>query len=229
MIWKCKVCVEIFANRDRLSTHVRRDHNNESKICSECGRTFKNQYFLTLHTSGTHNRILSPCPICGKQFHGSTHLNIHLKSHSEERKYICDICGMKCKSRTSIKRHIKVIHCIKKLVNVRRLGPVQRGYKNTRLYCQLCRESFTDSNRLKDHLKHNHDPVGSTLWENLLNVLCVKCNVEFSSPNKLNDHNDSFHKFQCPICKQFMNTSETLRSHITMHSDKERPYKCEVI
>lgn len=229
MVWKCTVCDKILPNRDRLNFHRKRDHVDEPKTCTKCGESFKNPFYLTQHIRTRHNRKPMPCPICGKQFNGNGALDVHLISHNNERKFICDICGMKCKSLFNIRKHIKVIHCIKKIVNVRSLTRKERQFtREKRLTCKLCPIKFSECSGLKDHLNRKHHQLGLEVWENLLTVLCVKCSLEFSCPNKLSEHNESFHKFQCHICKQFFNMNETLQTHMTMHSQKERPYKCQV-
>lgn len=82
---------------------------------------------------------------------------------------------------------------------------------------------------MREHLRKKHPIIGPKQWNQMRNSLCVKCNKTFETPDGLKAHRQKAHTvFKCDICDKSMITELSLNHHRSLHSSKERNYKCNV-
>merc|ERR1711953_45526 len=89
--------------------------------------------------------------------------------------------------------------------------------------CQLCHKTFSDSTRLKNHLKTTH--TGIKPWT------CHLCQKSFSELRSLKEHkliHDPQRQHQCQICdKQFVQKNHLLYHQASRHGLGEKCQNCD--
>lgn len=244
----CALCQMDFPSKESLRNHIKRLHITEKQIkCPDCDKTYSNTKKLIWHFR-THSEKSFHCSECPKICATKMTLKRHATMHSDERPYMCELCGIRTKSKVSIRRHIIGVHEMKK----------QKNYKVRRpLKCPLCDEKFVKLSKMKLHLNEFHAELAILAWKRYRSLCCIICYLKFDSTEALDEHCRKFggahkrpllsrrkhtrqydidnlnyrkvdHPFECNICKNTFKSQNALNSHMNNHSDKPRPFKCEV-
>lgn len=139
-ILKC-FCGKEFNLRHKLTTHIKRTHNNiRDHECESCQRRFftpkeKKVHILKCHTPGYVDPTVHYCDVCGKRYSSSKSLRTHMKHHQEpEWKCNFEGCNKGFISKLLLNNHEKI-----------HLG--QRDFQ-----CHQCEKSFFSSNHLRRHI-----------------------------------------------------------------------------
>lgn len=245
----CALCEMNFPSKESLRSHIKEFHITEKQIkCPDCEKTYSNTKKLIWHIR-THIEKNFQCPQCPKICTTKITLKRHAAMHSDERPFMCELCGIRTKSKVSIRRHIIGVHEMKKQKNYK----VRRPLK-----CPLCDEKFVRLSKMKLHLNEFHAELARSAWKRYRSLCCVICYLKFDSTEALEEHWRKFsvaHKrpllsrrkhirqydtddmhyrskvdrpFECNICKNTFKSQNALNSHTNNHSDKPRPFKCEV-
>ncbi|XP_045509111.1 zinc finger protein 142-like [Colias croceus] len=145
----CKMCLQIFEDRDELIKHIKTDHllssedatrvEREIFICDECHCIFFNKRHLALHIIYHHYRVRGQmrveCPKCEKFIRIRT-LWFHFLVHKIQSVASCKICFYKCKNRQHLREHVKS--------------------HPKHLYCAICQYETKKEDLFKQHLALKH-------------------------------------------------------------------------
>lgn len=242
-MFSCAACSESFDSKDTFRTHVRTAHLVQKEIkCPKCDKMCAGKGRLRKHMEKRHEEeFLMECFHCNEQFSSKSELKQHMRSHSitlspaikrpidEPSSYICDVCGHEFKTLAIVNRH-RLTHTedgTSTNIPEKKRKRVNNGTGGN-LLCTLCDKSYTRCANLRKHLRLAHPIEGASHWEQMLEIMCVKCDEVFASNAALQGHKEMHNSFQCDICKQCMTTATALNYHKLTHSSKNRPYKCTV-
>lgn len=205
----CKVCGKLCAN---VKEHMRRVHGPDCNLqCNECGKLFKNYTKLNCHMK-RHLKDRYECDICMRKFSMRCYIVAHMQKHVQVARFKCEKCGNRFRSSPVYKRHQKV--CQGRQANANQL--------ENSVQCIFCSRGYVTMTGLCVHYQNNHEASE-------YKTICMECNRMCSDVDELTAHKASAHpKLLCPICKQILRTKETLNIHISNHSQKDRPFSCEV-
>lgn len=245
----CSLCRMDFPSKEYLRNHFKEFHITQKQIkCPDCDKTYCNTKKLIWHIR-THSEKSFQCTQCPKICTTKITLKRHSAMHSNERPFMCELCGIRTKSKVSIRRHIIGVHEMKKQKNYKARKPLK---------CPLCDDKFEKLSKMKRHLNELHAELARSAWKRYRSLCCVICYLKFDSTESLEEHLRKFsntHKrpllsrrkhirqydidnlqhrtkadrpFECNICKNTFKSQNSLNSHTNNHSDKPRPFKCEV-
>ena len=86
--------------------------------------------------------------------------------------------------------------------------------------CELCGQSFTSQQRLKNHINKKHNSSGQ--------LKCSHCPKTFQRLGELNIHEQIHTKpHKCNVCDMTFARKANLVGHMRLHKD-ERPFSCEI-
>lgn len=221
---KCHLCQKTFIDKGTYRDHVRYTHTDvyDAK-CPICEKVYETPKRMRVHMIRHNKEKRFKCSECPKLFMHKQELKVHMRVHTNERPYVCDICGMSFKAMRSLQKHHHSHNGDTKNA-LPSVGPVQP------FTCPLCNDKcFAHSSTLSKHLKQQHPFDATTLWQSLLQRICIRCNQMFPSVESIQHHNEQLHqRFQCEICKKYFGAEETLQYHVQGHSTQERRFKCDV-
>ena len=143
------------------------------------------------------------CDDCEKVFKNIYALKSHQKTAHLSIRYPCPKCEFAARSNSWLKVHIDSTHL---------------GWKEE---CPYCDHKASTKSNLRTHIKGKHDGV-SVKFE------CSKCDSDFSHKQSLKTHYKDKHlgvKHICSKCSFITNTTNNLRTHMAVHSDKL--YSCD--
>lgn len=182
--------------------------------CTECGKMYKNYTRLNFHMK-RHRKDQYECDICQRKFSMRCYIVAHMEKHVQTARYKCDRCGKHFRSNPVYNSHQK--KCQGKDTRFANTNSADNSVQ-----CVFCSRGYITMTGLSVHYRNNHE---ASDYE----TICMECNRRCSDVDELATHKASAHpKLQCPICKQILRTKETLNIHISNHSQKSRPFSCEV-
>ena len=211
----CSHCSCTFENSKILIMHLNTVHNITRYPCNQCTSTFENQNLLDLHTNSFHHisaATAAPinCKNCQKQFTNSSNLKRHSKicnTNNNNNNGInplqCNQCGKVYRNKFNRKRHelthskgassqqtvnkiFKCNICNKKYKLNRFLLAHQQKHHKSDFKCLLCPERFASANRLKLHMKLQHNNAVNE--QKKKKFPCYNCSQEFGNRIALNRH-----------------------------------------
>ena len=103
-------------------------------VCSDCGKDYASAQNLREHENYVHKNSKGRYHCCGLWFRRSYELQRHrYAKHGLIKEYTCDTCGKKFGLHMDLKRHTRF------------------HWKEFRLHCNECSQSFESSQRYEDH------------------------------------------------------------------------------
>ncbi|WAR31689.1 ZSA5B-like protein [Mya arenaria] len=139
----CKVCGEVFKNRQFRDLHVKLHESSQNFNCRVCGAGFDKEdefrHHQELHSEAqlvcencgyrcdrefrmrAHREICGKptkvfkCPFCSKPFAAKRYMNIHMKSHDETNINQCPYCPNVYPLKNSLLKHVKKKHGVSRL------------------------------------------------------------------------------------------------------------------
>ncbi|CAL1539893.1 unnamed protein product [Lymnaea stagnalis] len=149
----CQVCNKDFYHKDNLKSHLKKNHNKKTVLCSYCGKLVLH-FRLETHLEKVHEKPSYTCHICQKGFLKRECLEGHINKHSNTKPYICEHCGRKYAYSTSLYTHKRL--CSKSAVPAHLLHPRSLEEKDTFCICEICGMKFEGTSGLKDHHSAKH-------------------------------------------------------------------------
>lgn len=242
----CTKCNIELSSKESLRTHVKQYHGpKEETKCPECNKIFGNLQKLRWHMP-SHREKLYRCSECPKSFRMQCLLDHHTATHSNVRAFVCELCGIRLKTKIGVKSHIASVHENKK----------QKKYRRS-IRCTLCEDIFNTLTNAKLHFFNTHTENPNAAWKEFRSLCCGCCYIRFDSTAQRQEHYSQYEAnhdrskqtlkqprerrprkcvpsshterpHKCDICMQTYKTMQTLEKHKKVHSNKPRPFNCEV-
>lgn len=240
--FKCKVCDEIFTDRNALKAH--RTIHPVSITCDVCNETFQsntefNQHKL-LHISMLTNELKLTaknnykCQFCPKEFKTEHTLCAHIEIvHEQKTPYKCELCGKEFVSKYYLKTHVNAHatsneytcslcdNAFKYKSKLKEHMLLHAGFKPTCYQCDICGKAFKRKTLLTDHKLVIHQ--GKRPYD------CETCGRHCANRGALSRH-QVLHKEKnriCDMCGQIFRTDSLLARHIRTHSGM-KPHVCTI-
>lgn len=174
--------------------------------CHLCDTTFDLPRVYMRHMRDKHTpEILKfSCAECPKSFGTKQKMRHHANTHrpTEQKKiHPCPQCGKKFSKPENVALHIRIVH------------------NGDRPYvCEECGKTCATKGALKEH---------QVIHSDARPFKCKDCPKSFKDLPGLKKHTEShtITAFECVQCGQRLNTRQTLKVHMLVHSDEKR-YKC---
>ncbi|XP_070500905.1 zinc finger protein 761-like [Chironomus tepperi] len=251
--YECFICNKYFDLISEKDIHVRRDHQNDPKVCPICNTkkqtAFSFESHLRYHKFGY--RFL--CSTCGRSFRFKNLLESHLRiEHTDSYyPYICDLCSYNTKFKINLQRHIKSFHlkirnfvCSYESCNAQYSTQVGLNLHLYRAHhveppvkCTECQQGFTFDSELRVHKKHCRGLKKSknTLNDSSVDAVengyqCKICQQVYETRSKWIIHYHHKHKNSniCKFCNKQMASSTSLLKHIRVQHEKIKKFLCEI-
>ncbi|XP_037938559.1 zinc finger protein 791-like isoform X2 [Teleopsis dalmanni] len=235
--YQCHMCVLAFTTKDRMDTHVKRDHVENKKSsrtysCRICKQKFDTYYDKTLHQQMKD----SPCFEKIK----SKYVNDNpdgLKTAASVSSFICLTCHKKFSTSKELLNH-------------------QKGHDAPTVECKDCKILFTSVTELLYHETKAHNRVGNASIEVINNqILSVHEMTQPAGENNSElqcckrqklDNTDEINpaamflancrtrarkekgsdEHKCLICKAVFTAGPSLKIHLRSHTN-EKPFHCK--
>lgn len=218
----CPVCKSAHPNPASVRRHVFTHVKERVFLCGFCPEKFRAIRYLRSHLKKNHNNESRSfeCFLCHKEF---THnqfraMKDHIQSHQFANLY-CMLCYKKFKQYRFYQMHMMNIHpqgiCLKNENQQIQQEPIDYHERKviTTYECYLCRKDFRERRLLRSHMKlHVQQPR-----------LCLVCGIFCSSATSLSRHmklhNSDETKSQhlCTICGKGFK----IRQYLLRHNRKE--------
>lgn len=216
----CQYCFKGFTKMQKLFVHQRVCHMELTAIeCYRCKEKLLRMNRLLIHMRKRHRNAGEPSP----------------------DDVICHMCGLTVR-KPNLQRHLKVSHA-----NGRTPRQLKKTMKISQ--CFYCSETFRMevwlhkhvetihpqfyAEHLKRHcidieeLKNTKKTPGKSIYSKR-NFQCTTCGIRCANSQMLKDHRDNHKNHECNICKKKFFGLQNLELHLKQHSDKDRPFICEV-
>lgn len=199
----CPYCSKM-VQKQGLSTHIRRLHNDEVYQCDLCPRTFFSKILLRNHIQQAHLGVKYPCKLCSDVLESQSQLVHHKrKKHPEvvpEMK--CPLCCYITRDSGNLYQHLKG----------------HAGESAKKHACKECGRKFLHLAKLKLHVVTHTEQR---------NHLCPICGALFKRQNDVKKHIGQVHSergYECPVCLAKFGTNQNMRVHCaSQHPEYELP------
>ena len=105
----CSYCERRFHTNYHLNSHTTAIHEKGEKTF-ECSKSFGNKNSVSLHKRRIHEEnAKQTCIQCGKLFN-KQYLKKHIETVHEGQKIHCNLCNQVFTQASAMKKHIKIIH-----------------------------------------------------------------------------------------------------------------------
>lgn len=113
--FNCTVCGTGFNNADELDSHQKL-HTDAHLVCEDCGYRCVREFRMRAHREicGKPTKVFK-CPFCSKPFAAKRYMNIHIKSHDESNINQCPYCPNVYPLKNSLLKHVKKKHGVNRL------------------------------------------------------------------------------------------------------------------
>lgn len=160
------------------------------------------------HMRDKHSPDVLPfvCAQCPKVFVSEQKMLQHAARHrpvEQKKTHACTECGKTFSKAENVQLHIRIVH----------IGD------RYRYVCEECGKACATKGALKEHQVTHSDERPFKCTD------CPKC---FKDLPALKRHTETHNTatFECVQCGQRLNTRQTLKIHMLVHSDEKR-YKCQ--
>ena len=228
------LCNRTFKTAKTLKEHITSIH--EDLDCDYCGKLFLKAWPLKIHVFVQHEGHKDVrCDICEIFFINFSHFKTHMKElHPEDsissignKKVNCQFCEKTFKSEVYLTLHNQNVHdvhegninpcnsCKKNFVGeiaLKRHNEKIHDGQRDKLKCDICHAPFSESEKLKRHVKAKHK----------LNK-CKLCEALFPKLQDLKNHIKVLHN-KCEFCEKSFFKEEKLKRHIRFH---HKSHKCD--
>jgi hypothetical protein len=209
-VYRCIYCSITYANKESVSRHVQRKHQNSLIQCNYnlgCGEFFHSHEEKDKHIKQVHeNAENKMCPICQKILKGK--LAVHLQGHHKDI-LIFSCSYAKCRgvylSKEKLQVHVERMH----------------EMTNSHTRCKFCSKAIFKGS-LHEHFRPLH---------NLFTCTFKKCAQLFSTATERRKHAEKDHsrimKSSCIYCNKVFSCNALMSCHVKYnHSDVK--IKCSI-
>ena len=167
--YQCSICGKEYVTQKQLREHNTRKHGDKNHICTICNAAFPLRSLLVKHDNFVHQNVKNyECKYCKHLASSSGNLKRHIiHKHESHRKVQCTQCDRKFSKQGLLDNHIKNDHV--------------HGNK-----CDSCGKSFSDSIKLKRHIK--------TVHEGRKDYKCDSCPMAYGQSGDLKRHKIRAHQ-----------------------------------
>ncbi|XP_018565330.1 zinc finger protein 235-like [Anoplophora glabripennis] len=226
----CEVCGKGYKDSNALRVHSQL-HENKTFKCTFCPKTFAQKCRLSNHIRRMHKEPPSfQCSYCGKLFTNRAGHNLHVKLiHFKEKPYECNVCHKKFGRRDYLTNH-KYCHTgqprpkrNKSLSDALRINWPKSSSDTIKengepVPCKFCGKAFQTVTGMKRHLVSH-----------VKRYSCRFCPLTFSMKASCQRH-EKIHEdgefFRCNVCWKRFDSQETLDEHSACHTNAR--YTCEL-
>ncbi|XP_071447444.1 zinc finger protein ZFP2-like [Hetaerina americana] len=215
----CKICLEVFAQKDLLKDHLSHMHINKvlQFRCDVCSEVFEGKDDLSRHIKLVH--VLEKkyqCNICLKNFNNQRPLKFHMSTHTGQWHFQCEFCLKGFAGKKLLQMHMST-------------HTGERPYR-----CNVCSKAFSQNGNLKRHMQtHSKEweymcPSGSKAFERRYH--CSMCSKEFTRSDVLKNHmltHTGKKPYKCQTCLKAFSQNGSLRRHMLTHTG-ERRHECHL-
>jgi uncharacterized Zn-finger protein len=209
--FRCDECGECFASSTALVVHERTHVEVPPFSCERCDQVFDSHSTLTSHKCPPPSRssgapVLFSCDRCPRQFTTMSQLTRHRHTHTEipDRTIAipCDCCDLVFPSVDAFSSH-RSTH-----------------FPGSSLRCEKCRQEFTDTSVLADHLQSMHAPAPESAIGTVKDKhnVCEDCGKTFGRRSDLSMHARSHlanKPFPCHCGRSFTRRDRLLTHQLT--------------
>ncbi|XP_055311604.1 zinc finger protein 25-like [Sitodiplosis mosellana] len=213
--YKCTKCARIFNGPQKLWTHVRSMHWEETHsmdfFCVYCDSKYKREFNLHRHIAEEHFPHLKfSCFYCTDYFWDEAELIKHRNLH-KDIEYKCEQCGKSTWTRDSLYIHVAQRHFDRKYVDV-----------DATYTCDLCHKVCATKTSIKTHLLQHTQQF---------DYVCDQCGWKFRTKGNLSNHLVTTHgnirPFSCKQCDKRFKTKAQMEKHFKRHDDS-KPVECNI-
>ncbi|XP_055702187.1 gastrula zinc finger protein XlCGF26.1-like [Phlebotomus papatasi] len=255
----CTICKKVYQNLDDLKEHGKSHPAEKAYECALCQNKYYSKIALKKHIFEVHlkiykNQKIFKCSFCSKSFRHKYYLDAHLYTHSTKRSFECEICGKKYKRVYNLKNHklvhsndnqsLRCLYCPKVFpTNVYCKNHIYKEHRGLPveltglLFCNICKEEFTDLDILKDHVKihvvaqtYQCDICGKVYlsYNGLKNHKRSKKCVELDESKIMNveDLGTKVSYHECTYCGKNIKKKAAYKRHIKSYHTNDKKFLC---
>lgn len=241
--FECPVCKKAIHQRSQLRKHIEKVHGGKKGLkkvhllknkpgrppklnadssdvndltCHLCQRRYlsketRDRHLVTFHRQNNQGEKVTDaflnqsikCTSCGVLCMSSGHMKRHLKqAHGPgSSKYVglaCPICRKVLADAETKQHHVRAVH------------------HNMRSFpCEVCQKNFYSQLHVTAHKKTVHHRSAAVLPARKETVHCEYpyCKAAFKNNDRLLQHVEEFHAYQCPECPRHLQTTSGLAKH----------------
>lgn len=217
-----------------LTKHQRKHQTNKPYKCPHCDFSTKWPRNIRSHLLTHTDERPHKCKLCGFGFKRGCDLKYHMYRHSDSKPIKCYQCDFRCKTNFEIKchmlkhsdvRYFKCPHpgCKQETKTKSDLTKHMKVHcKSLDFVCDLCGKGFKTKSSLRKHiLRHSEERP----WK------CDICGKGFKLKPALRYHinmHANYKPHSCEICGMLFGSLGNKRTHMVVHSSKDRPLKCPI-
>lgn len=161
----CQDCGRCFGTKAGLRYHRNVVHHIGTEyVCEHCNKMFYYHVPYRSHLLYAHGEKKVICETCGEKFFTISKLNTHINAvHRSAQSWACDKCESKFTTYTAYRHHVNVKHlkiqhpCNYCSAQFRKKSSLMfHLWKHSVYICQMCRESFSCNDDLRNHMSVTH-------------------------------------------------------------------------
>ena len=248
-LYGCEICEKRFSKKDIFRKHMKRQHQEIFYTCLICEQTFGNIMSLGNHmVLHPEHQLKNPykCAICDFEFDSTEKLTNHMSENHSDRKdgivlnfnFKCDACDKKFDSKIALSDHVANQHgkingkikcdfCDMRFDVKHELSNHMKSQHHT-YCCSICKETYSDNLKLKNHISEVHakkisstdeNNIAEKKFENEIEDMDVDNEYESISNLQLVVHR-SQKDHKCKSCGKSFPHSSVLKMHINSFHNK---------
>jgi KRAB domain-containing zinc finger protein len=229
--FKCDLCDAAYTRPYLLQKHKTRHAEQKSFECQTCGKKFFDAQDLRIHSSIHAEKDTYKCKQCRQTFSCKRYLAVHVaRYHVENWELHCKLCNFKVNTLKDIKDHIQESHedatqFIGEYFDI-----------TSPFCCEICSKYFPNKATHIDHINKFRGTCANRVRVMKNIVACEVCGQIFLSKIKLVHHRKNVHgiipskvsdSMDCELCKKKFTSKYLLQSHMNVHRDVSKPFKCQ--
>ncbi|XP_021939903.1 zinc finger and SCAN domain-containing protein 2-like isoform X2 [Zootermopsis nevadensis] len=167
----CHLCPRRFAQKGKLSAHIKTHLQEPGYVCNICGKRFHRKDVQANHMFLHSGQRPFSCAHCGKAFAFKSNLSTHLATHPtdaghQQVEFPCPECGKKFRHRSSLTLHRKAhtghfnhtcAVCGKKFMKKSHYEGHLRSHDSERpFHCPTCGKGYKERKHCREHVRRLH-------------------------------------------------------------------------